>query len=198
MRAICAGWKVAWVAWYKEDAWPISEKKLPELLPIDFYLLGKGFYIKDKHPLDKFNPKNSSAAGDASGGGISSASQPTKTPRKQLKTAPLKGGGQVVDKVEQNQHHHAAQAAYQKAQELINSANYDLIILDEINNAVNDQLITPQQVIQLLKIPNRPHLVLSGRDAHPDIIQQADLVSQINNIKHPYDQGIKAVKGLDF
>ena len=47
-RAVCAGKKVAWVAWYKSDSWDISEKKIPQILTgVDFYLMGKGFYIKE-------------------------------------------------------------------------------------------------------------------------------------------------------
>jgi cob(I)alamin adenosyltransferase len=164
VRAICAGLKVAWIAWYKEASWPISEKKLPELLPIDFYLMGKGFHISNEKILIKNE--------------------------KMKKTAPLRSGGQVVD--------HASEREHKEAAELVTGQKYDVVICDEINNALSEGLISLEAVLKLINCRARTHLVLTGRNAPQEIVEKAELVSEVKKIKHPYDQGIAAVKGLDF
>lgn len=63
VRAICAGLKAAWVSWYKDKTWPISEKKLPRFLEIDMHFLGKGFYISKKSPALKREHKEAALAG---------------------------------------------------------------------------------------------------------------------------------------
>jgi len=176
VRAICAGMKVAWVAWYKEPSWPISEKKLPQLLPIDFYLMGKGFYIK------KSKIKN----------------QKSKIQIKNKKVAYLKSGGMAVDKMTKAEHKKAAKKALEKAKEILSSQKYDLLVCDEINNAVVDKLLTIREVGDLLKMRKKSYLILTGRKAAKEIINMADLVSEIKKIKHPFDKGVKAVRGLDF
>ena len=85
------------------------------------------------------------------------------------------------------------------AKERITSGNYDLIVLDEINNAVNLKLVDLEQVIDLLR--NKPpllHLVLTGRDAAPEVIALADTVSEVKEIAHAYRKGIEPQPGIDF
>ncbi len=93
-------------------------------------------------------------------------------------------------------HQQAANAALQKAIELC--PQVDVLVLDEINNAVSDGLLTVDQVKQFITKRGKTHLVLTGRNAHPDVVAMADLVTEMKKIKHPYDQGKLAVKGLDF
>lgn len=81
----------------------------------------------------------------------------------------------------------------------IETGRYDLAILDEINLVIRYRLINKDSVIGLIK--NRPKdldLVLTGRQADPEIIKQADLVSQVKNIKHPYSKGVSARKGFEY
>ena len=93
----------------------------------------------------------------------------------------------------------AAQEALKEAGEAFESGNYDLIILDEINYAVKFELITVEDVKALLaKRPAELHVVLTGRDAKEEIIDMADLVTEMKLIKHPYQKGIKAQKGIEF
>ena len=74
-----------------------------------------------------------------------------------------------------------------------------MLILDEINYAVKFDLITEDEVLQLLgEKPPELHLVLTGRDARPAIIEKADLVTEMKLIKHPFQKGIKAQKGIEF
>ena len=79
------------------------------------------------------------------------------------------------------------------------TGNYDVMILDEINNALKLKLVDLEQVLEILR--NKPplmHLVLTGRDAHPQVIELADTASEINEIKHAYRQGIEPQPGIDY
>lgn len=97
------------------------------------------------------------------------------------------------------EHIAAAQEALKEAGEAFASGEYDLIILDEINYAVKFELITVEEVKTLLaKRPPELHVVLTGRDAKEEIIDMADLVTEMKLIKHPYQQGIKAQRGIEF
>ena len=97
------------------------------------------------------------------------------------------------------EHIEAAKEALKEAGNAFESGNYDLIILDEINYAVKFELITVEDVKALLaKRPAELHVVLTGRDAKEEIIDMADLVTEMKLIKHPYQKGIKAQKGIEF
>ncbi len=175
LRASCLGVKVGWVAWYKSIKWDISEKKVPQLLPnVDFKLCGEGFYIPEKTA----NMTNKAA--------------------NVVKTKPLNTGGKVVDISSAAVHKKAAEFALEEAKKMLQTQKYFLIVLDEICNAVHDNLITLLQVQELMDTRGSTHLLLTGRNAPQVFIEKADLVSEIVKIKHPYDKGIPAVKGLDF
>ncbi|MGL6014587.1 MAG: cob(I)yrinic acid a,c-diamide adenosyltransferase, partial [Selenomonadaceae bacterium] len=93
----------------------------------------------------------------------------------------------------------AAAAALQTARQEMHSRNWDMIILDEINYAVKFGLVEEAQVLSLLEQkPPALHLVLTGREARPSLIDQADLVTEMTEIKHPYAAGIKAQAGIEF
>jgi len=79
------------------------------------------------------------------------------------------------------------------------AGGYDILILDEINNALRLKLVDPEQVLDILR--NKPplmHMVLTGRDAHPEVIELADTVSEVHEIKHAYRQGIEPQPGIDY
>lgn len=79
------------------------------------------------------------------------------------------------------------------------SGEWDLIILDEINYAVKFNLISESEILNLIKKrPQKIHLLLTGRDASQKIIELADLVTEMNLIKHPFQKGIKAQRGIEF
>ena len=97
------------------------------------------------------------------------------------------------------EHQEAAAAAMSMALEAMGSHKWDMIILDEINYAVKFGLITLPDVQKLLsKRPLDLHLVLTGRDAMPEIIATADIVTEMRLVKHAYQQGIKAQVGIEF
>lgn len=79
------------------------------------------------------------------------------------------------------------------------SEEFQMIILDEINYVVDYGLLPVKDVLDALeKKPAGLHLVLTGRNAHPQLIERADLVTEMREIKHPFQKGIKAQKGVEF
>lgn len=96
-------------------------------------------------------------------------------------------------------HRQAAEQALKTAQEKILSGEYHIVILDEINYAIRGRLIELQPVMDLLKAkPKHVHVVLTGRNARPELLEIADLVTEMKEIKHPYQKGILAQKGIDY
>jgi len=92
-----------------------------------------------------------------------------------------------------------AKEGFKHAKELINSGKYDIIILDEINVAVDFNLISLDEVLKIIdEKPEKLELVLTGRYAHPEIQKYANYVTEMLEIKHPYQQGVEARKGIDF
>jgi cob(I)alamin adenosyltransferase len=97
------------------------------------------------------------------------------------------------------EHRASAQEAVQLAHEKIESGRFDIVILDEINNALHLRLVDLEQVLEILrKKPPLMHLVLTGRDAHPQVIELADTVSEVREIKHAYRKGIEPQPGIDY
>jgi len=93
----------------------------------------------------------------------------------------------------------AAEAAFAKASEMMRSGEYDLIVLDEINIALRYDYLNVDHVINELKNrSDKTSLILTGRDAKPELCDYADLVSEMQEVKHPFKAGIKAQRGLDF
>ena len=89
--------------------------------------------------------------------------------------------------------------AFKYATQKIKSGDYDMVILDEINNLISYGLIKIQDLIDLINNkPEKVSLVLTGRGAKPELIEIADIVSEIKEIKHPFGNGIKARKGIEF
>ena len=99
----------------------------------------------------------------------------------------------------QNEHRDNAQVAIKLVMEKIESNQFDILILDEINNALQLQLVDLEQVMTILKKrPSHLHMILTGRDAHPNIIDAADTVSEVKEIKHAYRKKIEPQPGIDF
>ena len=93
----------------------------------------------------------------------------------------------------------SAREAIELARTEILSGAWDLIILDEINYAVKFGLLDAEEISELIKIrPPQMHLVFTGRDALPELIDAADLVTEMKLIKHPFQKGTKAQAGIEF
>jgi len=89
--------------------------------------------------------------------------------------------------------------ALKRAQEVTSSGEYDLVILDEINVAYKLGLLSLEDLLALLKNKaSRTELILTGRGAPSELLKRADLVSQIIPVKHPYNSGVKARKGIEY
>jgi cob(I)alamin adenosyltransferase len=92
-----------------------------------------------------------------------------------------------------------AQEALVQAQELLTSGTYDVFICDEINGAVGFGLIDVEQVLELIRQkPARTELILTGRNAHDRVIEAADLVTEMRELKHYYKAGVPARTGIEM
>lgn len=97
------------------------------------------------------------------------------------------------------EHRRNAQDAIQLAHQKMESGQFDILILDEINNALHLRLIDLEQVLEIIQHkPSQMHLILTGRDAHPQVIELADTVSEIKEVKHAYRKGIEPQPGIDY
>ncbi len=107
--------------------------------------------------------------------------------------------GILDDDHEFEEHKRAATDAIRLAKEKILSRAFDIVILDEINYAIKLNLITIDEVLELIDVkPKETSLVLTGNYAPKEIIQVADLVTEMKEIKHPYRLGVKAKEGIDY
>ncbi|MDD4168922.1 MAG: cob(I)yrinic acid a,c-diamide adenosyltransferase [Desulfotomaculaceae bacterium] len=98
-----------------------------------------------------------------------------------------------------DQHRRAALEALDLAGMEIPTRKYNLVVLDEILYAIHYKLVSLGDVMDLVnQKPEHLHLVLTGRYAPPEIIERADLVTEMKEIKHPFSRGIKAQKGIEF
>ncbi|MGB9740841.1 MAG: cob(I)yrinic acid a,c-diamide adenosyltransferase [Candidatus Bathyarchaeia archaeon] len=92
-----------------------------------------------------------------------------------------------------------AEEALFLAEKVVKSGEYDIVILDEVNVALNLNLISLERVLKLIKSkPKHVELVLTGRYAQNEIVEAADLVTEMKEIKHPYNAGYQARKGIEF
>lgn len=92
-----------------------------------------------------------------------------------------------------------AEQAMERAEEVLTGGEHDIVILDEVNVALDFNLIQLNDVLDLIgKKPEHVELVLTGRKAHPEISRMADYVTEMLPVKHPYDQGQPGRKGIEF
>lgn len=94
----------------------------------------------------------------------------------------------------------AAQAGWERAKELIMDERIRFVLLDEINIALRYDYLDTDEVADFLlnKKPHMTHVCLTGRNAKPELIKVADLVTEMNLIKHPFKDGVKAQLGVEF
>ena len=94
----------------------------------------------------------------------------------------------------------AARAGWERAKELIRDPAIRFVLLDEINIALRYDYLDIDEVVGFLltEKPEMTHVVLTGRNAKPELIEAADLVTEMDLVKHPFRDGIKAQKGIEF
>jgi cob(I)alamin adenosyltransferase len=89
--------------------------------------------------------------------------------------------------------------AWAEAQREIASGRWDLVILDEINYAISYRMLDPDAVVDYLRRkPENVHVILTGRNAHPALVELADTVTEMREVKHAYQKGIEAQRGIEY
>ncbi len=115
-----------------------------------------------------------------------------------LEITPM-GRGFTWDEKDIGEDRKAAAEAWELSKKVIFSGDYDIVILDEINYAIAYKLLDVENVLEVLKRkPENLHLILTGRKAHPAIMDIADLITEMKTIKHPFEEGVKAQRGIEF
>jgi cob(I)alamin adenosyltransferase len=114
---------------------------------------------------------------------------------KQMGRGFVKVGGAETDPEDIKMVHQA----WDEAREAIASGKWDLIILDEINYAIGYGMLDPAKVVDTLKSkPEQVHVILTGRNAHPSIVEIADTVTEMKQVKHAYEKGVLAQRGIEY
>ncbi len=114
---------------------------------------------------------------------------------KQMGRGFVKVGGAEIDPEDIRM----VEAAWNEAAEAILSDDWDLVVLDEINYAIGYKMLDPQAVADVLaRKPERVHVILTGRNAHPILVEIADTVTEMREVKHAYQKGILAQRGIEF
>ena len=89
--------------------------------------------------------------------------------------------------------------AWAEAEKAIQSREWDLVVLDEINYAISYHMLDPEKVAAVLKRrPEMVHVILTGRNAHPSIVELADTVTEMRQVKHAYEKGVMAQRGIEY
>jgi cob(I)alamin adenosyltransferase len=91
------------------------------------------------------------------------------------------------------------EAAWEEARQAILSGEWDMVVLDEINYAIGYGMLDPAKVVEALRSrPEMVHVILTGRNAHPSLIDIADTVTEMRQVKHAYENGILAQRGIEY
>jgi cob(I)alamin adenosyltransferase len=91
------------------------------------------------------------------------------------------------------------QAAWDEARVAINSGQWDMVVLDEINYAISYNMLDAALVAEALRArPEMVHVLLTGRNAHPLLVEMADTVTEMREVKHAYQKGILAQRGIEY
>ena len=91
------------------------------------------------------------------------------------------------------------EAAWAESAAAILSGEWDLVVLDEINYAIGYNMLSPESIADVLRRkPEMTHVILTGRNAHPMLIELADTVTEMREVKHAYQKGILAQRGIEF
>ena len=89
--------------------------------------------------------------------------------------------------------------AWEEGRQAIASGKWDLVVLDEINYAISYGMLDPAKVVEALKQkPDQVHVILTGRNAHPTIVDLADTVTEMKQVKHAYEKGVLAQRGIEY
>jgi len=116
-----------------------------------------------------------------------------------LLTFEMMGEGFTWDTQDRARDIEAARAAWERSKELILDPQYDFIILDELNIVLRQDTLPIDEIVAFLKTrPLTKHICITGRNAKPELIELADLVTEFEEVKHPFKAGFKAQKGVEY
>lgn len=116
-----------------------------------------------------------------------------------LLTFEVMGDGFTWDTQDREKDIAAAKAAWERSKALIMDPDYDFVILDELNIVLRDDTLDIGEIIEFLKQrPLEKHICITGRNAKPELIHLADLVTEFEEVKHPFKAGFKAQKGVEY
>ena len=114
---------------------------------------------------------------------------------KQMGRGFVKVGGAEPDPEDVNM----VEEAWNESRDAILSGKWDLVVLDEINYAISYGMLDPVKVAETLKQkPEMVHIILTGRNAHPTIVELADTVTEMRQVKHAYEKGVEAQRGIEY
>ena len=116
-----------------------------------------------------------------------------------LLTFEVMGEGFTWDTQDRARDIEAARAAWERSKELILDPQYDFIILDELNIVLRQDTLPIDEIVAFLKTrPLTKHICITGRNAKPELLELADLVTEFEEVKHPFKAGFKAQKGVEY
>jgi len=176
-RSLLNGERVVWIAFYKQESWGLSEAKLRDKFEnLEMKFVGKGFRIIKPLHQSTIKPLKIAKVGDK--------------------------GNVVVDTASEDEHKLAAKMGLELAAKNLQEKPF-LLVMDEVLNAVDEGLITEKELLEVIKKRGETHLVITGRTGPfgslpKGLMASVDLVTECKKIKHPYDLGKLAVKGLDY
>jgi len=170
LRMLLLGKRVVWISWFKSKDWSISEMKLESVFnsSLKMHWGGKGFYFKNGTTVEGDYKKE------------------------------VVADSVVYDFESPQEHKRAAISAFELAMNVLELQNTDLLVLDEILRAVSDGLVEESNVVRLLGVKGKTHIVMTGHECPEALVKKIDLLTEMKKIKHPYDMGKLAVRGLDY
>jgi cob(I)alamin adenosyltransferase len=117
----------------------------------------------------------------------------------ELLTFEVMGEGFTWDTQDRERDIAAARAAWDRSKALILDPSYELVILDELNIVLRNGTLPLEEIVEFLKArPLDKHICITGRNAKPELLELADLITEFTEVKHPYKAGFKAQKGVEF
>ncbi len=196
VRALGNGWNVYIAQFMKSEEWPSGER--------DFFQLGWGTsFPPPNSPPPPQKPLDSFVASERAKpyGPLAPSSSSLATNGGCVVFETLGQGfvGIMGDKKPREMHLRAATEAYDTVHSVLVAGQHQLIVLDEILSALDEDLLTEDQILALMRDrPEQITLVMTGHKAYDRILAVADLVTEMKKIKHPFDGGSIAMKGIDY
>jgi cob(I)alamin adenosyltransferase len=194
-RAAGNGMRVLFLQFLK-GSWHYGELDAAETLNTALSATNEDALSATNEDLSFRSIRSRTAGSDVEESASSSATQaPQNFVIRQLGRGFVKIGGAETDPEDIR----LVEAAWAEAAAAILSGDWDLVVLDEINYAIGYHMLAPEAVADVLRRkPEMTHVILTGRNAHPLLVELADTVTEMREVKHAYQKGILAQRGIEF